>query len=137
MSQVLDLVPIWTLIPGMAVFFYVMLRRLRSRRRHAVRPRARRILPQQDHEYNRADLGRQRNLVGPGGPRALGCVSARLRYHHPSCIFSHSGDAAALIFRGVAFEFRFRDAENKTFWDHAFSCGSAIATFAQGMVLGT
>jgi cytochrome bd ubiquinol oxidase subunit II len=43
----------------------------------------------------------------------------------------------ALIFRGVAFEFRFRDAENKTFWDHAFCYGSAMATLAQGMVLGT
>ena len=27
--------------------------------------------------------------------------------------------------------------ENKTFWDHAFCYGSAIATFAQGLVLGT
>src|SRR4026208_2548201 len=43
----------------------------------------------------------------------------------------------ALIFRGVAFEFRLRESENKTFWDHAFCYGSAIATFAQGMVLGT
>src|SRR6202007_636315 len=30
----------------------------------------------------------------------------------------------ALIFRGVAFEFRFRDAEHKTFWDHGFTWGS-------------
>jgi cytochrome d ubiquinol oxidase subunit II len=43
----------------------------------------------------------------------------------------------ALVFRGVAFEFRFRDAEHKTFWDHAFSYGSGVATFAQGMVLGS
>ena len=43
----------------------------------------------------------------------------------------------ALVFRGVAFEFRFRDAEHKTFWDHAFNYGSAIATFAQGIVLGS
>ena len=42
----------------------------------------------------------------------------------------------ALVFRGVAFEFRFRDAEHKTFWDHAFNYGSGIATFAQGVVLG-
>jgi cytochrome bd ubiquinol oxidase subunit II len=42
----------------------------------------------------------------------------------------------ALIFRGVAFEFRFRDSENRTFWDHAFCYGSGIATFAQGLVLG-
>ena len=37
----------------------------------------------------------------------------------------------------VAFEFRFRDEENKTFWDHAFCYGSGMATFAQGLVLGT
>ena len=42
----------------------------------------------------------------------------------------------ALVFRGVAFEFRFRDAEHRTFWDHGFCYGSAIATFAQGVVLG-
>ena len=42
----------------------------------------------------------------------------------------------ALVFRGVAFEFRFRDAEHRTFWDHAFCYGSGVATFAQGVVLG-
>jgi cytochrome d ubiquinol oxidase subunit II len=43
----------------------------------------------------------------------------------------------ALVFRGVAFEFRYRDAEHKTFWDYGFVYGSAIATFAQGVVLGS
>jgi cytochrome d ubiquinol oxidase subunit II len=42
----------------------------------------------------------------------------------------------ALVFRGVAFEFRFRDAEHKTFWDHGFFYGSLIATLAQGVMLG-
>ena len=42
----------------------------------------------------------------------------------------------ALVFRGVAFEFRFRDADHRTFWDHGFNYGSLIATFAQGVVLG-
>jgi cytochrome d ubiquinol oxidase subunit II len=42
----------------------------------------------------------------------------------------------ALVFRGVAFEFRFRDVEHKTFWDHGFFYGSLIATMAQGMMLG-
>jgi cytochrome d ubiquinol oxidase subunit II len=42
----------------------------------------------------------------------------------------------ALIFRGLAFEFRFRDAEHRTFWDHGFAAGSALAAFAQGIVLG-
>jgi len=43
----------------------------------------------------------------------------------------------ALVFRGVAFEFRFK-ASNKTrhYWDLAFHFGSIIATFMQGMILG-
>ncbi len=42
----------------------------------------------------------------------------------------------ALVFRGVAFEFRFRDSAHRSFWDHGFSAGSLIATFCQGIVLG-
>jgi cytochrome d ubiquinol oxidase subunit II len=42
----------------------------------------------------------------------------------------------ALIFRGLSFEFRFKDAEHRTLWDHAFCYGSALATFSQGVVLG-
>jgi cytochrome d ubiquinol oxidase subunit II len=43
----------------------------------------------------------------------------------------------ALIFRGVAFEFRFKSLKNKHWWDRAFSWGSMAATFAQGIVLGS
>ncbi|HEX2136770.1 MAG TPA: cytochrome d ubiquinol oxidase subunit II [Microvirga sp.] len=42
----------------------------------------------------------------------------------------------ALIFRGVAFEFRFKADRSKRLWDYAFTYGSLVATFAQGMVLG-
>ena len=42
----------------------------------------------------------------------------------------------ALIFRGVAFEFRYRDSDRRGFWDHAFCYGSILATFTQGIVLG-
>jgi cytochrome d ubiquinol oxidase subunit II len=42
----------------------------------------------------------------------------------------------ALIFRGVAFEFRFKAERSKRLWDHAFHYGSLLATFAQGVVLG-
>jgi cytochrome d ubiquinol oxidase subunit II len=42
----------------------------------------------------------------------------------------------ALVFRGVAFEFRFEDRRRRAFWDRAFQYGSIVATFAQGMVLG-
>jgi cytochrome d ubiquinol oxidase subunit II len=42
-----------------------------------------------------------------------------------------------LIWRGVAFEFRFKaDEAHKPFWDKAFSWGSYIATFSQGVALG-
>jgi cytochrome d ubiquinol oxidase subunit II len=41
----------------------------------------------------------------------------------------------ALIFRGVAFEFRWRAAA-KSHWDWAFAGGSMLATFAQGVALG-
>jgi len=41
----------------------------------------------------------------------------------------------ALVFRGVAFEFR-GVGENKALWNIAFTAGSAIAGFAQGTILG-
>jgi cytochrome d ubiquinol oxidase subunit II len=41
-----------------------------------------------------------------------------------------------LVFRGVAFEFRWRDERHRAFWDLAFFGGSLVAALAQGMVLG-
>jgi cytochrome d ubiquinol oxidase subunit II len=42
----------------------------------------------------------------------------------------------ALIFRGVAFEFRWKTRRGKFLWDWAFAGGSIVATFAQGIALG-
>ncbi|MEX2451554.1 MAG: cytochrome d ubiquinol oxidase subunit II [Rhodospirillales bacterium] len=42
----------------------------------------------------------------------------------------------ALIFRGVAFEFRFKSEDYRHLWDLSFSLGSITATFAQGLSLG-
>jgi cytochrome d ubiquinol oxidase subunit II len=42
----------------------------------------------------------------------------------------------ALVFRGVAFEFRWRDPGHRAFWDIAFNVGSTVATLAQGITLG-
>jgi len=42
----------------------------------------------------------------------------------------------ALIFRGVAFEFRFKATRARPFWGAAFSLGSMVAAFAQGVILG-
>ncbi|MEE4297375.1 MAG: cytochrome d ubiquinol oxidase subunit II [Wenzhouxiangella sp.] len=43
---------------------------------------------------------------------------------------------AGLIFRGVAFEFRFKATKNKHLWNYAFFGGSTVASFAQGAVIG-
>ncbi|MDT8893837.1 cytochrome d ubiquinol oxidase subunit II [Halomonas sp. I1] len=43
---------------------------------------------------------------------------------------------AGLIFRGIAFEFRFKSHRNRHWWNRAFSWGSALAAFAQGVVVG-
>ena len=42
----------------------------------------------------------------------------------------------ALVFRGVAFEFRWRDAAHRRFWDLGFTLGSVVAALAQGITLG-
>ena len=42
----------------------------------------------------------------------------------------------ALIFRGVAFEFRFKANKSRFLWDIAFNVGSLVATFVQGAALG-
>jgi cytochrome bd ubiquinol oxidase subunit II len=42
----------------------------------------------------------------------------------------------ALVFRGVAFEFRWRDPGHRKYWDFGFFAGSLVATLAQGITLG-
>lgn len=42
----------------------------------------------------------------------------------------------ALVFRGVAFEYRWRDKAHEKIWDKSFFFGSLLATFTQGIVLG-
>ena len=42
-----------------------------------------------------------------------------------------------LIFRGVAFEFRFKaEGRSRRLWDYSFHFGSLVAAFMQGMILG-
>jgi cytochrome d ubiquinol oxidase subunit II len=41
-----------------------------------------------------------------------------------------------LVFRGVAFEFRFRAARFRKTWDWSFALGSALASLMQGIMLG-
>lgn len=41
-----------------------------------------------------------------------------------------------LVFRGVAFEYRWRDPAHRRLWDAAFTGGSLVAAMSQGMTLG-
>jgi cytochrome bd ubiquinol oxidase subunit II len=42
----------------------------------------------------------------------------------------------SLVFRGVAFEFRWLGVTSKPRWTFAFAAGSTLATFCQGVILG-
>ena len=42
----------------------------------------------------------------------------------------------ALIFRGISFEFRFKAHTSRYLWDIAFSAGSMLTAFCQGITLG-
>jgi cytochrome d ubiquinol oxidase subunit II len=132
----LNFVPVWTLILGTGIFFYVLL--------------------------DGFDLGvgmlygfmpdtRSRNLVmnaiAPvwdgnetwlvlGGVALLAAFPLAFAIIIPALYFPILVMLLALVFRGVAFEFRFRDAQHLTFWDHGFCYGSLIATAAQGVMLG-
>lgn len=46
------------------------------------------------------------------------------------------GMLLALIFRGVAFEFRVKARRSRRLWDFAFAAGSGAAAFLQGVLLG-
>ena len=137
MRQVLDFVPIWTLILGIAVFFYVLLDGfdLGVGILYGLAPNTiarntiiNSIAPIWD--------GNETWLV-LGGLGLLAAFPLAFAIIIPAVYFPVLIMLLALVFRGVAFEFRFRDSEHKTFWDQAFNCGSGIATFAQGVVLGS
>ena len=137
MNQVLDLVPIWTLILGMAVFFYVLLDGfdLGVGMLYGFAPDT----PSRNALMNAiAPIwdGNETWLV-LGGLGLLAVFPAAFAIIIPAVYFPILIMLLALVFRGVAFEFRFRDTEHKTLWDHGFCYGSGIATFAQGVVLGS
>ena len=132
----IDFVPVWTLLLGFAVFLYVMLDGFDlgvgmlfwlapdTPSRNTIMNS---IAPIWD--------GNETWLVF-GGLGLLAAFPLAFAIIIPAVYFPIAIMLLALIFRGVAFEFRYEDAEHRSFWDHAFSGGSFVATFAQGMVLG-
>jgi cytochrome bd ubiquinol oxidase subunit II len=136
MNPSLSLVPIWTAILAIGVFLYVALdgfdlgvgmlynfapdRRARDLVMNSIAP---------IWDGNETWL-----ILGSVGLLAAFPVAFAIII--PAVYFPILLMLLALIFRGLAFEFRYRDAEHRTFWDHGFAVGSALAAFAQGVVLG-
>ena len=136
MMPTLNLVPIWTAILAIGVFFYVALdgfdlgvgmlynfapdRKARDLVMNSIAP---------IWDGNETWL-----VLGSIGLLAAFPVAFAIII--PAVYFPILLMLLALIFRGLAFEFRYRDAEHRTFWDHGFAAGSAIAAFAQGVILG-
>ena len=135
-NPVLDFVPIWTIVLGLGVFLYVLLDGfdLGVGMLYGLEP-------------DNASRNIVMNTIAPiwdgnetwlvlGGIALLAAFPLAFAIIIPAIYFPIAVMLLALIFRGAAFELRFRDAEHRTFWDHAFCYGSTIATFAQGVMLG-
>jgi cytochrome d ubiquinol oxidase subunit II len=132
----IDFVPVWTILLGFAVFLYVLLDGfdlgVGILYRFAPDSGARNLMM---NSIAPVWDGNETWLVF-GGLGLLAAFPLAFAIIIPAVYFPILIMLLALVFRGVAFEFRFRDAENVTVWDHAFHYGSLLATFAQGIVLG-
>src|SRR6516165_11227696 len=62
-------------------------RRFRSRCRHALWLRAGHCIPKYDHEFDRTDLGWERDVARVRWARPAGSLPARLRHHHSGYLF--------------------------------------------------
>jgi cytochrome bd ubiquinol oxidase subunit II len=135
--MVLDLVPIWTALLALSVFYYVVFDGfdLGVGMLYGFAP-------------DEAGRSMVMNSVAPiwdgnetwlvfGGLGLLAAFPLAFAIIIPAAYFPILLMLLALVFRGVAFEFRFKHPGLRRFWDRAFCGGSAVATFAQGVVLGT
>ena len=134
--QALDLVPIWTGILAIGVFLYVALDGFDLG-----------VGMLYNFAPDRDARGLIMNSIAPfwdgnetwlilGGMGLLAAFPVAFAIIIPAVYFPILLMLLALIFRGLSFEFRYRDAEHRTFWDHGFAAGSTLAAFAQGVVLG-
>lgn len=131
----LDLVLIWTAIIAVSVFLYVLLDGfdLGVGILYGLAPPDQRakvmnsIAPVWD--------GNETWLI-LGGIALLAVFPVAFAIIIPAVYFPVLLMLLALVFRGVAFEFRFEHPLARHFWSWGFCVGSGIAAFAQGAVLG-
>ncbi len=131
-----SLVPIWTAILGIGVFLYVALDGFDLG-----------VGMLYNFAASREDRNLVMNSIAPiwdgnetwlilGSVGLFAAFPVAFAIIIPAVYFPVLLMLLSLIFRGLAFEFRFRDAEHRTFWDHGFAAGSALAAFSQGVILG-
>jgi len=135
-EHAISFVGIWTVIIGAGVFFYVLLDGfdLGIGILHGFAPDG------GDRDLMMDSIapvwdGNETWLVF-GGLALLAAFPLAFAIIMPAVYFPILVMLVALVFRGVAFEFRFEDPGRRAFWDRAFHYGSIVATFAQGLVLG-
>src|SRR5438045_2747018 len=133
----LDLVPVWTIILAVAVFMYVLL--------DGFDLGVGILFPFIRDEDSRSLM---MNSVAPvwdgnetwlvlGGVGLLAAFPLAFAIVIPAVYFPILLMLLGLIFRGVAFEFRMKTTRARHWWNRSFFAGSLIATFFQGVVLGT
>ncbi len=133
--ELIDLSLIWALIIGFAIIMYVLM--------DGFDLGVGILFPFAPDEQSRDIM---MNSVAPvwdgnetwlvlGGAGLLGAFPLVYSTFLPALYIGVFLMLAGLIFRGVAFEFRFK-ASRKRFWNWAFAGGSTVAAFAQGTVGG-
>ncbi len=136
-NYVLDLIPLWTAFLAFTVFYYVLFDGfdLGVGMLYGLAPEAawqplimNSVAPIWD--------GNETWLV-LGGLGLLAAFPLAYAIIIPAVYFPILAMLLGLVFRGVAFEFRFKHETARRFWDRGFCVGSAVATFAQGVILGT
>jgi cytochrome bd ubiquinol oxidase subunit II len=133
----LDFVPLWTLILGFGVFMYVLMDGfdlgVGILFRRAPNDAARDIMM---NSVAPIWDGNETWLV-LGGVALLAAFPLAFAIILPALYFPILIMLMALIFRGIAFELRFKASpQSRHRWDAAFHYGSLVATLAQGFVLG-
>lgn len=134
--MVIDLVPLWAAILALSVFMYVLLDGFdlgigilfsSAPDDHARDTMINSVAPIWDGNETWLVLG----SVG-----LLAAFPLAFAILMPALYFPILFMLIGLVFRGMAFEFRFMSGTRKHVWDRAFHWGSIVATFAQGVVLG-
>lgn len=134
-ALIVDLIPVWVVIIALSVFLYVLLDGfdLGVGMLYGLAPEKDRpmimnaIAPVWDGNETWLILGAVALLAV--FPLAFAIVI-------PAVYFPILIMLLALVFRGLAFEFRFEEPRLHHFWNRGFAVGSAVASFAQGAVLG-